>query len=186
MKKIALLLSFLVCNSGCVPLVAVGTAASVIMLSDNRQMSTVVSDQVLEMKVRHYLTDKDYYDKNNINVIAYNNSLLLVGQVKSSALKEQVNKQLSEHFMSHKVYNELQVGHATSYATRLNDSWITSKIKSLITMNTRIDPLKVKVVTENSTVYLAGILDNESALEITKVARTTRGVKEVIRLFDYV
>jgi osmotically-inducible protein OsmY len=43
----------------------------------------------------------------------------------------------------------------------------------------------VKVVTEASVVYLMGMVTRKEAEDATQVARTTSGVKRVVRVFEY-
>ena len=48
-----------------------------------------------------------------------------------------------------------------------------------------LDGAQVKVVTENSTVFLMGLVTRKQGEQITEIARKTRGVKRVIKLFEY-
>ena len=47
------------------------------------------------------------------------------------------------------------------------------------------DVTRVKVVTENSVVYLMGLLTSQEADAVTDKARNVSGVTKVIRLFEY-
>jgi osmotically-inducible protein OsmY len=62
---------------------------------------------------------------------------------------------------------------------------VTSKVKARFVDAQRFNPVHVKVVTENGTVYLLGIVSRKEANEATELARTTAGVMKVVRLFDY-
>jgi osmotically-inducible protein OsmY len=44
----------------------------------------------------------------------------------------------------------------------------------------------VKVVTERGTVYLMGMVTKREADDATQIARTTNGVKRVVRVFEYI
>jgi len=44
----------------------------------------------------------------------------------------------------------------------------------------------VKVVTEAGTVYLMGMVTKREADDATQIARTTSGVKRVVRVFEYI
>jgi osmotically-inducible protein OsmY len=43
----------------------------------------------------------------------------------------------------------------------------------------------VKVVTENSIVYLMGLVKKQEANDATEIARTTSGVQKVVRVFEF-
>ncbi len=45
--------------------------------------------------------------------------------------------------------------------------------------------MHVKVVSENGVVYLLGMVNRQEAADATEVARTTGGVRKVVRAFEY-
>jgi len=69
---------------------------------------------------------------------------------------------------------------------RGNDSVLTSKVKSRFVEANKFRANHVKVVTENSVVYLMGMVKRQEAQDATEVARTTGGVHRVIRVFEYI
>jgi osmotically-inducible protein OsmY len=69
--------------------------------------------------------------------------------------------------------------------SRTNDSVITSKVKARFVDARKFSPVHVKVVTENSVVYLMGLVKKQEAADATEVARTTGGVTKVVRVFEY-
>ena len=83
------------------------------------------------------------------------------------------------------VFNELQVSGNTSFQARTNDSVLTSKVKARFVDARKFSPLHVKVVTENGVVYLLGIVKKQEAADATEIARTTGGVRKVVRVFEY-
>ena len=46
--------------------------------------------------------------------------------------------------------------------------------------------MHVKVVTENGTVYLLGLVTRKEADEASNIARHVSGVKKVVRMFEYI
>ena len=48
------------------------------------------------------------------------------------------------------------------------------------------DPTRVKVVTENGTVYLMGLLKHDEATAVTNEVRQVGGVQRVVKLFEYI
>jgi len=84
------------------------------------------------------------------------------------------------------VYNELTVSGVSSFTVRSNDSLITSKVKTRFLDSKKFNGIHVKVVTENSVVYLMGLVKREEANDATEVARTTSGVQKVVRVFEYI
>ena len=73
-----------------------------------------------------------------------------------------------------------------SRRTCSTDTWITSKVKTLLIGSKNINAIHVKVITENRTVYLMGLVTQEEADIATNVARDVDGVQRVVKLFEYI
>ena len=69
---------------------------------------------------------------------------------------------------------------------RSNDSYLTSVVKSRFVTAQKFNPIHVKVITEAGTVYLMGMVTKREADDATQIARTTSGVKRVVRVFEYI
>lgn len=175
--------------SACVPAVVGGAAASTAWVAqDKRTTGTIIDDQTIELKIQQEMDEYEFLNLNanaHINIISYNNIVLLVGQVPSSGAKEKIGEIARDTQEVRKVYNELEVQSPSSLMTRTSDSWITTKIKTSSGFK-KINPLHSKVVTENGVVYLMGIVTREQAEQLTELARTTSGVQRVVRVFEYV
>ena len=63
---------------------------------------------------------------------------------------------------------------------------ITSKVKARFVDAATFGAHHVKVITEAGTVYLMGLVTREEADKATELARTTSGVRKVIRVFEYI
>jgi osmotically-inducible protein OsmY len=83
------------------------------------------------------------------------------------------------------IHNELAISGVSSYTARSNDSLITSKVKGRFVDANKFNAVHVKVVTENSVVYLLGLVKKQEAADATELARTTSGVQKVVRMFEY-
>ena len=68
---------------------------------------------------------------------------------------------------------------------RNNDAWLTTKTKTAMLAAKGLHSAQIKVVTENSVVYLMGLVNHQQANLATSVARRVSGVRKVIRVFQY-
>ena len=82
------------------------------------------------------------------------------------------------------VYNRLEVKGPSSSLSRINDAWITAKVKSKL-IASEVDPASIKVVTENSIVYLMGTVKPAEAEIAAELASKTAGVGKVVKIFSY-
>ena len=170
--------------SGCAAVVVGGAAATgVIMAEDRRTVGTFTEDQGIELKAASRIGEK--VKDGHINVTSYNRAVLLTGEVPTEAAKADAERIARAVDNVRSVFNELQVAGNASLQARTNDTVLTSKVKARFLDAGKFSPLHVKVVTENGTVYLLGLVKRQEAADATEVARTTGGVRKVVRVFEY-
>ncbi len=186
MQKIIglLILAALPFLGGCV-VAAVGGAAAggMLMAEDRRTVGTIAEDQGIELKASSRIDDK--LRSAHINTTSYNRLLLLTGEVPNAAAREDAERIARGVENVRGVYNELQVSGNSSLTVRSNDSFITSEVKTRFVDGQKFNPVHVKVVTENRTVFLLGLVKRAEGDAASEVARTTAGVQKVVRLFEY-
>jgi len=154
----------------------------------SRSMGAVVDDNSIETVIKVNLNAADeQLKKAHINVVSFNGTVLLVGQVPSQDIKNLATRVASTSSSRVKeVYNELEVAGATTFLSRSNDAWLTAKIKTLMLADAEVSGMRTKVVTENGVVYLMGLLTQEEANTAVNVVSNTKGVTKVVRAFEYI
>ena len=85
-----------------------------------------------------------------------------------------------------KVYNELRVAGPTSMIARTNDTWLTTKVRSALAAEESTDTSRIKLVTENGVVFMMGLLSRAEAAAAVDIARKTKGVQKIVKLFEYI
>ena len=74
--------------------------------------------------------------------------------------------------------------------SRSNDKYLTTKVRTRILTTAifkkekNVKSNRIKVVTDNSTVFLLGIVNRGQAEIATKIARETSGVQKVVTLWE--
>lgn len=170
---------------GCLPVAATSFGAGVMMAQDRRSSGAYIEDEGLEWKMNNQLAHF-FGDRVHVNATAFNRNLLLTGEVPDDATKAQVDKLARELPNIREVYNELTVAAASSLGARSNDAFITSKVKARLVEERNLSANHVKVVTENGTTYLLGLVTDREGRVATEITRTTAGVRHVVRLFEYI
>lgn len=172
---------------GCVPAVIGGTAVAAKVISDPRTIGTQIDDETLEERVLAKLNKDPQLKKYaRLNVVSYNNRILLIGQVPNQALKNRATKIAASVEYVREVFNYLAIGPNLSAGRILKDSWITSKAKSELLITKGVKSPDIKVITENGIVYLMGEVTPIEAQIAVNVVRKIDGVKKVIVLFQYI
>ena len=143
-------------------------------------------DATIEREVERALARADArLGDARIRAHSYNGTLLLVGQVPSEELKNMAGKVASNLRGVDKVHNELTVAANLPATQRLTDTWLTTNVISYLATNDRIDSSKLKVTTENASVYLMGMVTREEADRIVNAASSVGGVQRIVKVFDY-
>ncbi|MDJ0870209.1 MAG: BON domain-containing protein [Gammaproteobacteria bacterium] len=182
---ILIFLSFL--QQGCAPLVAGGAVAtSVIVAKDPRTAGTIIDDKGIQMKAGNELYEDEMLgDQVHINVASYNGVVLLTGETPTAEMRARAEQIVSEVDKVRRVHNEITVAAPSSGLTRSSDTLITTKIKTRMVAEKEFDSGRIKVVTENGTVYLMGLVTRQQAAVATEISRSVSGVQRVVRLFEY-
>lgn len=188
LKSVILLVFLLPVLPGCALLVAGGVAAGVgtgvAMSQDRRTSGMFVEDESIESRSSARISEK--LDSNvHVNVTSFNRNVLLTGEAPSEAAKKEIERLVTGVQNVRSVTNEIAVGEVSSYASRSNDALITSKVKGRFVDAARFQANHVKVVTEDSVVYLLGLVNKEEARSAVDTARSTSGVRKVVKVFEY-
>lgn len=174
--------------SGCAPVVVGGAATTASVAHDRRTTGSVVEDQAIEVRIYSDLhEDADIDRQTHINVTSYDGIVLLSGEAPSEALRTRAGQIARDTEKVRRVHNEIQIAAPSSMMTRSSDSWVTTKVKSSL-FGVKIDgfdPSRVKVVTENGTVFLMGLVSQAEAAAATDQARQVGGVQRIVKLFEY-
>jgi osmotically-inducible protein OsmY len=154
----------------------------------SRTAGSVLDDGAIETMIAVNLNAADdELRASNIDVVSFNQTVLLVGQVPTQELKNLATRVATTSNSRVKtVYNELEVAGDTSFLSRTNDVWLSTKIKSLMLVNDDVEGLRTKVVTENGVVYLMGLLTRAEADQAVDLVSRTSGVVKVVRAFEYI
>jgi osmotically-inducible protein OsmY len=185
-RSLALLLAVVAALflTGCPVVLIGGAAAGTAMVATDRRLTDVqIADERIEITAGKRIGDAVKGDT-HVNVTSFNRMVLLTGEVPSEAAKAEAERVTAGVTEVRGVFNELTVGPPTSWGTRSADSYITSQVKARMVTAKVVNPMHVKVVTENGVVYLMGLVTGPEGAEATQIARTTRDVKRVVRLFE--
>jgi len=170
---------------GCAPvIVGAGAAGALSMSEDRRSSGAQLDDQSIEWRSSSRIGER-FGAKVHDNITSYNRNALLTGEVPDERTRGEVDKLVRAVPSVQATTNELAVAESTSLGSRTGDSFITSKIKTRFLDAAKFNALHVKVVTEAGVVYLLGTVTDKEADEAVEIARTTAGVRKVVKVFEY-
>lgn len=186
MRGASLLLPVLAAGllQGCLPVVAAGVGAGALLVQDRRSSQAYLDDQKIESTAAD-LIDRQIDSARHVNVTSFNYRVLISGEVPDEATRSEVEKIVSGIDKVREVDNELAISPNSSLASRSDDALVTSNVKLRIMNNKGFSSDRIKVVTENGTVYLMGLVSHAEADTAAEIASTTDGVRRVVKLFEY-
>jgi osmotically-inducible protein OsmY len=184
-RLLVLLVLLVPALQACVPLIlGAGVGAGVMMADDRRTNATILEDQTIEVKSRNRI-EETYPDRTHVNVTSYNRYVLLTGEAPTEEIRQDITALVLEVPNVRNVQNEVVVAGNASFTSRSSDTLTTSSVKGRLAQNKKIGANHVKVITENGTVFLMGLVTREEADEAAQTAATTSGVQRVVKVFEY-
>ena len=187
MTRLAWLLALLAALwlAGCAPVLVGAAAGGAFSMSEDRRSSGAqLDDQSIEWRSSSRIGER-FGSKAHINVTSYNRAVLLTGEVPDERMRADADALVRSVPSVHGTTNEVVVAEPTSLGSRTTDSYITSKIKTRFLDTAKFIALHVKVVTEAGVVYLLGVVTEKEAEDAVEIARTTGGVRKVVKMFEY-
>lgn len=176
----------LILLSGCATLITASSGPAP-MDSDRskRTWGAIIEDEAIETKILVNLyKDNVGFREGNVTVVSFNGVVALLGQVPNETLKQRASMVARNIRHVQRVHNELTIAGPISHLARVNDAWITSKVKARMFLANDFPGRRVKVVTEAGSVYLMGLLTPAQADQAVHIVRRVYGVQRIVKIFE--
>lgn len=185
-RLIAVILALSPVLQSCAPvLIGAGVGAGVMMADDRRTSAAILEDQTIEIKIRSRIEEK-YGEQVHANITSFNRFVLLTGEAPTEEIKQDLSIVALEVQNVRNVQNEVVVAGNSSFTSRSSDGLLTSLVKGRLTQNENVSANHVKVVSENSTVFLMGLVTRAEAEAAAETAATSNGARRVVKVFEYI
>jgi osmotically-inducible protein OsmY len=163
---------------------AVGLLA-IDVVRDEREPRAYWQDNKAEMDIRFSIYRNKTISDTNVSVTIWNAVVLLTGEVPDQQTIDRILDIAKSHHYTRQVVNRIELAGRTNMASRINDSWLTGRVKTALVVSGTVDPTRFKVVTERANVYLMGLVTSAEATEAVMIVRSIPGVVRVIKVFEY-
>lgn len=171
---------------GCAPVIVAGGTTAAVVASDRRTVGAFVDDNAIELKARKALnSDPAINDDVHVNITSMNGVVLLTGETTTAELRDRALGIVREVPGIRRIVNEVRVAEPRAFANTTHDGWITGKVKARLLATEGIPSSHIKVVTENSAVYLMGLVTQKEGDTAAETTRAVDGIKRVVKLFEY-
>ncbi len=171
--------------SGCAGLFIAGAATTANIVTDTRTTKEIWQDNNIEFEIAALGNKAPFKGQVRVVASSYNGTVVLMGQAPTQVLVNDLESKARDVEGVKNVHNQIKLKKPLSVTEISNDSWITTKVKSALLTDSGLNGVKVKVITEDSEVFLFGYVTAEQANRATDIARNISGVKQVIKGFQY-
>jgi osmotically-inducible protein OsmY len=174
--------------TACGPVIVASVTHGTTKLSeDGRTFGSMVDDSSIVIKIDSLIKeDERLADRSHINITSINGIVLLTGETPDTEFRDSILTMARSVNGVKRTVNEILITAPSSLSARSNDSWLTSKVKTKLIYDKRVDSTRIKVVTENKSVFLLGLVNHAEADYATETVRTVSGVQRVVILFEYI
>lgn len=166
---------------GCVGVAAgVGATAGVAAYQE-RGIEAAAIDFNLEAQIVKLWLQQDETLTLKLGVEAYEGRILLTGVVEDPQMRADAVRLVWKVIGVREVINEIQVTSDSGFVDLARDSWITTQLKSKLTLDNKVLAINYAIETVNGIVYLIGIAQNQGELDrVIAHSRTIAYVRQVI------
>jgi osmotically-inducible protein OsmY len=172
--------------SACAPLVIGGAFfGTVNVATDRRTAETQLVDEAIELRVFNRLITSTN-NKGRVSAVSYGRRVLLLGEVPTAEDKVVAERVVASVDNVQFVINELKVMPNASVSQRSQDALITKKIQTALIGTKDLVSSAFKITTNQSTVYVLGVVTQREADRVIAIARTMDGVKQVVNMVNLI
>ncbi len=173
--------------NGCSSIIAATASGPIEEDYGERTLGTMVEDNTIESKAKSLIKEvSDSLGEHNIQVHAFNNIVLITGQVNNSNGKQLVSQLTRKIRHVKRVHNELELLPPSSFGRRMKDNYLSSKVSSRLIFTDGIDSSRIDTIVENSTVYLMGLVTQEEASRSVSALQRVSGLTKIVRVYEYI
>ena len=187
--KIILLTMFAMFLNGCVPAIpsATSTAATAFTMDqDRRTAGEVIDDNSIKLQLMAWNIDDFDAKSSNLSFLVYKRVALIAGQAPSPEIKSSLFQKIKLKFPSiDRIIDEVVISKNNSLVGKAKDIAITTQVEANLLNQEVVNPIHVRVMTENATVYLMGDVTKREGDGAVKAASKANGVNTIVKHFNY-
>ena len=184
--SLALFATFL---SGCVPVLpsATSTAATVVTIDQERRTTgEVIDDKSIYLQLIAWSIEDPEAKNSNLSFLVYKRVALIAGQAPSPGIKSSIFQKVKLKFPSiDRIIDEVVISKNNSFVGKAKDIAITAQVEASLLNQEMVNPIHVRVMTENANVYLMGDVTKREGDGAVKAASKANGVSTIVKHFNY-
>ncbi|MDD3445049.1 MAG: BON domain-containing protein [Zavarzinia sp.] len=183
-RQVAALLSLTLAGpalGGCVAAAVGAVGAAGYVAAQNRSPGQVADDSVTRVCINDKLLKRSTSLFADVSTEVVRGHVLLLGTVASEADRQEAESLARQCEDVKEVENRIQLADDGGVGGYVDDSWITTKVKSNLVTDFSLNGFSIGVETVNGIVYLSGVVrSTEQRDKAVEIARSISGVQKVV------
>lgn len=161
---------------------AVGAAATTgIAAAQEGGISAAVSDTVIKAKINDAWLNYDVGTFGKLSTTIEQGRVLITGVVQDPNHRVEAIRLAWQVKGVKQVINEIRVADSEGFTGFVRDKWITSRLRTAITIDRGVQSINYSIDTVQGVVYLMGYAQSQTELNrVIETARTISNVKQVV------
>lgn len=170
---------------GCFLLVAGAAGGGALVATDRRTLGAQTEDREIQVKSLAQI-NQNLPEQSHVDVSVFNRRVLLTGEVPDDASKQKAEQIVRQLNNVNSIVNELTIQPPSDLSSRTNDSYLETRVKTALIAEKNISANNFKVICENGSVYLMGLVTRDEGATGADVASRVPGVVRVVKVFQYI
>jgi osmotically-inducible protein OsmY len=151
------------------------------MVMQDRGISAGIDDNAIALGINHAWLENDPAIFRLIDTTIHEGRVLLTGSVRYPATRIQAARLVWTVPGVKEVIDEIEVTDQRSLLDAPIDAWITTRLRTALVFDSRVNAVNYTFDTVNRTVYLLGIARSQDELDsVVEIARGIGGVRAVV------
>lgn len=185
----ALLIALTLVLTACASPVPNDSVINAVMTHDRRSRDAIVTDFEISANLKEALEDeKDALLHSHIISLVYNGRVLIAGEVADEATRTRLIESIRTLNKVKEVHDNLATAPAIDKTLQTQDLATREQLETAL-MQIRtfegFDSAMIKMLVEQGTVYLMGLVHRNEGVVVVNVIRHQTGVQRIVTVFDY-
>lgn len=179
--KLVLLSLALINLSGCAA-AALGAGATVgVKAAQEGGLKAAASDTVIAATINDLWLKYDLETFAKLNLTVDQGRVLVTGVVQKPEARVEAVRLAWQARGVKEVINEIRVANSGGITGYARDTWITTRLRTMLTFDGKVQSINYSIDTVQGIVYLMGVAQNQTELNrVIGIARTVPDVKQVV------
>jgi osmotically-inducible protein OsmY len=160
------------------------------LLHERRTREAILLDKDIETEAYSELnSDDEVLNQCHFTITAYNGAVLVTGEAPNQELEKKIISTVQGISDVKLIHDNLTISYPSDANSRANDALISDTVRIALKQIRTIpnfDSSMVKVITENGTVYLMGLVHRDEGTVVINVTKLQPGIKQIVTVFEYI